>query len=95
MVLYDISGSMSSCFFGDKDLSRMGAVNALFSAFADKTLAFEYNHLVKLVCFSSGIYDKCDFTNDFNKFIQLVDGANPGGSTKCYDAIDYAITALL
>jgi len=24
----------------------MGAVNAFFSAFADKTMAFEYNHLV-------------------------------------------------
>jgi ubiquitin-conjugating enzyme E2 D/E len=70
----------------------MGAVNALFSAFADKTLAFEYNHLVKLVCFSSTIEDKCDFMNDFNKFILLVDGADAGGSTRCYDAIDYAIT---
>jgi hypothetical protein len=27
-------------------MTRMGAVNAFFSAFADKTLAFEYNHLV-------------------------------------------------
>jgi len=31
----------------------MAAVNALFSAFADKTLAFEFNHIVKLVTFSS------------------------------------------
>lgn len=36
-------------------LNRFGAVNAIFSAFADKTLAFELNHLVKLVCFSSSI----------------------------------------
>jgi len=46
VVLYDISGSMSSHFQNDVDLSRIGAVNALFSAFADKTLAFELNHIV-------------------------------------------------
>lgn len=46
VVLYDVSGSMKSCFFEDKELSRMGAVNAFFSAFADKTLAYEYNHIV-------------------------------------------------
>ncbi|CAD8150339.1 unnamed protein product [Paramecium octaurelia] len=95
VVLYDISGSMSSQFFGDKELSRMGAVNAFFSAFADKTLAFEFNHIVKLVWFGSALYDKCEFISDFNKFIKLVDDANPGGSTKCYDAIDYAINKLL
>ena len=46
VVLYDVSGSMKSAFFNDGLISRIGAVNALFSAFADKTLAYEYNHLV-------------------------------------------------
>jgi len=86
---------MGSKFFNDQDLSRMGAVNALFSAFADKTLAFEFNHIVKLVCFESNIHDKCDFTEDFNTFIKLVDNANPGGGTKCYDAVEYSVFSLL
>ncbi len=73
----------------------MAAVNALFSAFADKTLAFEFNHIVKLITFSSSINDKCDFTDDFNKFIKLVDDSNPGGGTKCYDAIMYSIGSLI
>ena len=46
VVLFDVSGSMSGQFFADDKLSRMGAVNALFSAFADKTIAYEYNHVV-------------------------------------------------
>jgi len=46
VVLFDVSGSMSGSFFADDKLSRMGAVNALFSAFADKTIAYEYNHVV-------------------------------------------------
>lgn len=95
MVLFDTSGSMSSSFYDDKDLPRIGAVNAFFSAFADKTLAFEYNHVIKLVSFSTNVVDKCDFTSDFNKFIKLVDNCNPGGSTALYDSIDYAITHLL
>jgi hypothetical protein len=31
---------MSDPFFDDKEISRMGAVNAFFSAFADKTMAY-------------------------------------------------------
>jgi ubiquitin-conjugating enzyme E2 D/E len=37
---------MGSKFFNEEILTRMGAVNAIFSAFADKTLAFELNHIV-------------------------------------------------
>ena len=42
----DTSGSMSLQFYNEEFMTRMGAVNAFFSAFADKTLAYEYNHLV-------------------------------------------------
>ncbi|CAD8063375.1 unnamed protein product [Paramecium primaurelia] len=94
VVLFDISGSMKGNYFKEDQLSRIGAVNAFFSAFADKTLAFEFNHIVKLVWFQSFIVDKCEFTNDFNTFIKLVDDASPGGGTKCYDAIGYAIEQL-
>ena len=45
-VLYDISGSMQTSFFDDQELSRIGAVNSWFSAFADKTMGFEFNHIV-------------------------------------------------
>ena len=72
----------------------MGAVNAMFSSFADKTLAFELNHIVKLVTFDDKILDKCEFTSDFEMFIKLVDGLNPGGSTRCYDALEYAVNCL-
>ena len=69
----------------------MGAVNAFFSAFADKTMAFEFNHIIQLFCFSNNVVKKCDFIDNFNKFIQLVDSCKPQGSTKLYDALDAAI----
>lgn len=66
--------------FRDSDrLTRNGAVNALFSAFADKTLAYEYNHIVSLYLFDHMIEKKCDFIKDMNLFIELVDGATPRG----------------
>ena len=37
---------MSSSYYNDPLLSRIGAVNSWFSAFADKTLVFEFDHLV-------------------------------------------------
>jgi hypothetical protein len=37
---------MSQLFFGEEALTRMGAVNAFFSAFADKTMALEFNHVI-------------------------------------------------
>lgn len=33
----------------------MGAVNALFSAFADKIMAFETYNLLSLICFDSAL----------------------------------------
>lgn len=95
MVLYDTSGSMGQSFYADKELSRMGAVNAFFSAFADKTMGFEFNHVVQLICFNSNIDQKCQFINDFNLFIKLVDSANPGGQTKLYDSLKLAVTNLI
>ncbi len=66
----------------------MGATNIIFSAFADKTVAFKLNHIVQLICFDDSINIKCDFTNDFNMFIKLVDGAYTGGGTRCRDGED-------
>jgi len=73
----------------------MSAVNAFFSAFADKTMAFEFNHLVSLYCFSSKIEKKCDFIDNYTEFIKLVDSANPGGGTKLFDTLNLACDSLI
>ncbi len=65
----------------------MGSVNAFFSSFADKTMTYEYNHIVSLYWFDNIITKKCDFIKDMDLFIKLVDDASPGGSTKLYDAL--------
>ncbi len=49
-MVFDISGSMGSRFYKDPtdgtEISRLGAVNAFFSALADKSIAFKLNHIV-------------------------------------------------
>lgn len=76
-------------------MPRIGAVNAFFSAFADKTLAMEYNHVVSLYWFDSSIEKKCDFISDMNTFIKLVDDANPRGGTRLYDSIVEGVNRLI
>ena len=73
VVLYDVSGSMQCNYFDDIKCERNGAVNAFFSAFADKTLAFELNHIIQLITFSKTPEIKNDFNNNFQGFISLVD----------------------
>lgn len=52
-LLFDISGSMDTQFFGEKELKRIGAVKAFFSAFADRTMAYDFHHVVSLVFFDN------------------------------------------
>ena len=37
----------------------------------------------------------CDWTNDFNMFIKLVDSCDPNGGTALFDCMDVAITSLI
>lgn len=55
----------------------------------------EYNHVVSLYWFDTHIEKKCDFISDMNRFIKLVDDANPRGSTRLYDAIVEGINNLI
>ncbi|KAL4503247.1 hypothetical protein ABPG72_000853 [Tetrahymena utriculariae] len=95
VILYDISGSMGSTFYNEQGLPRIGAVNAFFSAFADKTLAMEYNHVVSLFWFDSAIEKKCEFIRDMNTFIKLVDDAAPRGGTRLYDSLVEGVNSLI
>ena len=66
---------MRQQFFDDKDISRIGAVNAFFSAFADKTWTNEYNHLISLYWFDHIIESLANHTLRVGPYIQLLQGA--------------------
>lgn len=62
IVVFDISGSMEETF--SPNLQRIGAVKAFFQAFADRTIAYNFTHIISLIFFDSDILQVCDFTEN-------------------------------
>lgn len=63
VVVLDVSGSMEEIF--SEGLERIGAVKAFFSAFADRTMAYNFNHVISLIFFDSEVKTMCLFTDLF------------------------------
>lgn len=93
-VLLDVSGSMSSQFFQEPDLKRIGAVKSFFEAFAYRTIAYNLEHVVSLFLFDHNVENKCGFTEAIYDFNRMVSQAAPRGSTLMFDAIMYAAAEL-
>ena len=55
VVLLDISGSMGGKFFSEPDLKRIGAVKSFFEAFAYRTMAYNFEHVISLVLFDDRV----------------------------------------
>ena len=93
-ILFDISGSMGSRFFNEPDLKRIGAVKSFFEAFAFRTIAYNFEHVVSLFFFDNHVENQCDFTEAIYDFNRLISNAQPRGSTTMYDAAAQAIYSL-
>lgn len=93
-VLFDISGSMGGGFFNEPDLKRIGAVKSFFEAFAYRTIAYNFEHVVSLFFFDHTVENQCGFTEAIYDFNRLVSKAKPRGSTLMYDAIVKAVSSL-
>ena len=63
VVVLDVSGSMGEDFGGG--LLRIGAVKAFFHAFADRTMAYDFKHVISLIFFDSKVQKICNFTDVF------------------------------
>lgn len=85
---------MEEAFYGNKDLERIGAVKALFNAFADRTMAYNLKNVISLVFFDDRYDLKCSFTEVFAQFKELVNRAKPRGMTALYDALIKAVDSL-
>jgi ubiquitin-conjugating enzyme E2 D/E len=86
---------MEEIFFNSEDLQRIGAVKAFFSAFADRTMAYNLKHVISLVFFDDKYELKCSFTEVFAQFKDLVNRAKPRGMTALYDALMKAADSLV
>ena len=88
---------MNSSFYNNAGMKRIGAVNAFFAAFSDKTIGFKYNisHVISLYCFASKVTKKCGLIKDFDVFAGIVDGISASGGTKMHECMDRAIEDLI
>jgi len=71
-ILFDVSISMKSPFFGSPDLQRIGAAKAFFEAFAFRTIAYNFEHAISLFFFNNKVINDCGYTEafyDFNRFV--------------------------
>lgn len=86
---------MGGKFFNEPDLIRIGAVKSFFEAFAYRTMAYNFEHVISLILFDNVAEMKVDFTESFQDFNLLVANAKPRGSTLLFDAISSASDNLI
>lgn len=66
---------MDKEYYKNDDLTRLGVVKAFFNAFADRTMAYNLKHVISLAYFDDRYLLKCDYTELFMQFKDLVNKA--------------------
>ena len=76
-------------------VTRLDAVKGMFSLFADRSIAYEYHHVVGLTLFNSTVQRVCPLTDAFESFLKdHVLTAKASGETALWDALEAARTEL-
>nr|XP_006813299.1 PREDICTED: uncharacterized protein LOC102802880 [Saccoglossus kowalevskii] len=93
VVLFDTSSSMNTSCFGET-MKRIDSIKQLFHAFANRSMAYNFAHIIGLTEFSSAVtvVDKCN--ESFEHFKNKVDNLYAYGRTLMYDAIVEGISQL-
>lgn len=94
IVLLDISGSMKNQYFDVAEMHRLSAVKAFFNSFADRTMAYDFHHVISLVLFNNKLTLKCDFTELFTQFKAVIETARAESTTALYDALCFGVERL-
>jgi len=68
-----------------KKLTRLQAVQQLFFASVNRTVAYDHAHRISLILFSNEVTVACKFTPLFDTFRNSVDCAVTGGDTRLFD----------
>nr|XP_015194702.1 PREDICTED: uncharacterized protein LOC107075993 [Lepisosteus oculatus] len=91
----DSSSSMASeCYDDQIKMKRIDAIKQMFHAFANRSMAYNFHHVIGLVRFGGKIEILHTFTEIFETFKEYIDNLEAKGCTKLYDALDYSIKEL-
>ncbi|KAM6979787.1 uncharacterized protein FYW47_018954 [Aplochiton taeniatus] len=95
MVLMDTSSSMGEeCYDTTGTMSRLEAVKQLFDNFANRTMAYDFHHVISLMKFDSKVQSLHTFTETLEIFRDHIHSLQAHGCTALYDALHHARVAL-
>ena len=92
VVILDRSESMKSGTFDN--LSRLDIVKGLFKTFADRSMAYNYHHVIGLTLFDKEVEVVSSVSEEFVLFQDVVQGVQAGGRTAVWDAMVSAAEQL-
>jgi len=76
-------------------LKRMDTVKQLFSAYINRTEAYDLSNYIGLMTYGTDIKQPVSLTPILEDFRSALDNVSPKGETKMFDAIDEAATKLI
>ena len=92
VVILDRSGSMNSAQFDD--MSRLDIVKELFKTFADRSMAYNYHHVIGLTLFNRSVEVVSSVSEEFVLFQDAVKDVKADGRTAVWDAMVSAAEQL-
>ncbi|XP_061600946.1 uncharacterized protein LOC133463424 isoform X2 [Cololabis saira] len=87
MVLLDTSSSMDEKCYGSAEIKKIHAVKELFGNFANRTMAYDFHHVIGLMKFDSSVQTVHTFTENLENFKEKLQNIEASGTTKLYVAL--------
>lgn len=87
LVLIDTSSSMTEESYGSVGIQRIHAVKELFNNFSNRSMAYDFHHIIGLVKFDSIVKTLQTFTETLETFKESVQTLEASGCTLLYDAL--------
>ncbi|XP_072304535.1 uncharacterized protein [Eucyclogobius newberryi] len=73
--------------YGSVDIQKIHVVKELFNNFANRSMAYDFHHIIGLVKFDSTVKTLQTFTETLETFTDSVQSLEPAGCTLLYDAL--------
>uniref|UniRef100_A0A9J8BHY8 Uncharacterized protein n=1 Tax=Cyprinus carpio carpio TaxID=630221 RepID=A0A9J8BHY8_CYPCA len=95
VVLFDSSSSMmEECYDTASQMMRIDAVKQIFDSFSNRSMAYDFQHVICLVMFNDKVKTLLKFTENLETFKEQVHAIEASGYTRLYDALVRGISEL-
>uniref|UniRef100_A0A8C1JMS2 Uncharacterized protein n=2 Tax=Cyprinus carpio TaxID=7962 RepID=A0A8C1JMS2_CYPCA len=95
VVLFDSSSSMmEECYDTASQMKRIDAVKQIFDSFSNRSMSYDFQHVICLVMFNDKVKTVLKFTENLETFKKQVHAIEASGYTRLYDALVRGISEL-